>query len=980
MTMERSPSPPLPPDPRTLRPSRNGHVDMASSPASQPQSQQQAVQPPDITLSHTPTRPRAASKPPPPPPILHQPQPMREALHDAFETAVPVAQSNQLDPELIRQVTEQVIRNLQQSNLSGTTPTPTPQTSTFPPQQQQQHYVPPPPPPVQSAMSQAFPRAQERLSPAQSSTDSLRGPGQSQQRQWTPPSPEKREGVHAYVESSSSPERVPSESVGGGSTYSRESLRSKASIRSREPGNGPGPPVAMANEGVNGVRRRGSTRRTVGDEVGKGMEKGADEERRRRRDSGSETSTATRRRDGSVSQSQQQQQYTTRDRQNSRGSESEYHDSQAQPQQPQARSREQARSRVRPPRIPSDVHEIEGMTTVEKIWGVLFDNGNPTVRLSQFLRGLAIHLIEDYEPKSTLVVTPPKMLRFFQEVKLGNELYPWETIFGGKMSHANLSIMYRKLGCQHHIVQYQSHEIPSVPGLTPQGFEWFVTTLILAHPDMEFERLSRALTEMPISNADNKSERFPKELSRRLLPSQGSWQAEQKIIGSLAHEPLVQVQLRGAVNGMPPPPASAPPTQQQQQQQQQIPSLFPERERMPYTSQATPAFVEDEDLIAPAIAMPIERERKPYTAREGRGKNYGGEGGDREREREVGYENRPPTSQRMPVVDSSSPPRAVTGANTRATRSGSNYTGNNNNIKDGSSSQQSNGATEPVNIPSASTSRGHRQSMGQGPPPAMFNNMTNNGNGGGGGSGGGGLGGMMNGSLPKRRQTPPPRNPWTRSEPVDVNGIPSSQYASNLYPGHAQPGNALRDGYGGSGSAEAEDDDRRRNHRRRNSVDRDFARDRSMGNSGNGGKDEEGSGRGYPIPPPVSSSSRRRNSIDRERPATRNFPPTAADDDGGIGGMRGYPIPPRPPPSSQAFANGMDPVGYNGGSGGMPVGSYPRATGFMDGRRSTWYGGNNAAPGSGAGVGGSDGYGSFSASGNGQQAYGGGGGSGTSQH
>ncbi|KAK5711257.1 hypothetical protein LTR15_012547 [Elasticomyces elasticus] len=966
MTMERSPSPPLPPDPRTLRPSRNGNVNMAPSPAPQPQSQQQAVQPPDIALSHTPTRARAASKPPPPPPILHQPQPMREALHDAFETAVPVAQSNQLDPELIRQVTEQVIRNLQQTNLSGGTPTPTPQTSTFPPQQQQQQYVPPPPPPVQPAMSQVFPRAQERLSPAQSSTDSLRGPGQGQQRQWTPPSPEKREGVHAYVESSSSPERVPSESAAG-STYSRESLRSKASIRSREPGSGSGPPVAMANEGVNGVRRRTSTRRTTPvDEVGKGMEKGADEERRRRRDSGSETSTATRRRDGSVSQSQQQY---TRDRQNSRGSESEYHDAQPQ-QQPQARTREQARSRVRPPRIPSDVHEIEGMTTLEKIWGVLFDNGNPTVRLSQFLRGLAIHLIEDYEPKSTLVVTPPKMLRFFNEIRLSNELYPWETIFGGKMSHANLSTMYRKLGCQHHLVQYQAHEVPSVPGLTPQGFEWFLTTLILAHPEMEFERLGRALTEMPISNADNKSERFPKELSRRLLPAQGSWQAEQKIIASLAHEPLVQ--LRGASNAMPPPPASAPPNREQQQQ---IPSLFPERERMPYTSQATPAFVDDEDLIAPT--MPIERERKPYTAREGRGKNYGVEGGEREREREAGYENRLPTSQRMPVVDSSSPPRATAGANTRATRSNSNYTGNNNNINKDGGSQQSNGATEPVNIPSASTSRGHRQSMGQGPPPAMFNNMTNNGNGGG-GSGGGGTGGMMNGSAPKRRQTPPPRNPWTRSEPFDLggNGVLGGQgHAGNLHPGH---GGTTRDAYAGGGNGgETEDDDRRRNHRRRNSVDRDFARDRSTNN-------EDAGGRGYPIPSPVSSSSRRRNSIDRERPATRNFPPTAADDDGvgiGIGGTRGYPIPPRPPPSSQAFANGMDPVGYNGGSGGMPVGSYPRATGFMDGRRSTWYGGNNAASGSGAGLGGSDGYGSFSAggNGNGQQTYGGGG-SGTGQY
>ena len=33
-------------------------------------------------------------------------------------------------------------------------------------------------------------------------------------------------------------------------------------------------------------------------------------------------------------------------------------------------------------------------TTLEKIWGSLFEeNGKPTKRLSQFLRGLAVHLV-----------------------------------------------------------------------------------------------------------------------------------------------------------------------------------------------------------------------------------------------------------------------------------------------------------------------------------------------------------------------------------------------------------------------------------------------------------------------------------------------------------------------------------------------------------------------------------------------------------
>jgi hypothetical protein len=83
-------------------------------------------------------------------------------------------------------------------------------------------------------------------------------------------------------------------------------------------------------------------------------------------------------------------------------------------------------------------------------------------------------------------------------------------------------------------VQTQLHEVPNVPGLTPAGFETFMTCLIQAHPDLEFERLAKAVMNMPISNADYKSERFPKELSRRLLPLQSNPIAEQCIVASMA--------------------------------------------------------------------------------------------------------------------------------------------------------------------------------------------------------------------------------------------------------------------------------------------------------------------------------------------------------------------------------------------------------------------------------------------------------------
>ena len=77
--------------------------------------------------------------------------------------------------------------------------------------------------------------------------------------------------------------------------------------------------------------------------------------------------------------------------------------------------------------------------------------------------------------------------------------------------------MYRDLKCQHHLVQEQNNQRPDIPGLTPVGFERWMTLLIQAHPEEEYRRLRKAVLDMPISNPD-KRERFPKEISRRLFP------------------------------------------------------------------------------------------------------------------------------------------------------------------------------------------------------------------------------------------------------------------------------------------------------------------------------------------------------------------------------------------------------------------------------------------------------------------------------
>jgi hypothetical protein len=45
------------------------------------------------------------------------------------------------------------------------------------------------------------------------------------------------------------------------------------------------------------------------------------------------------------------------------------------------------------PKPPSRDATVVEMTTLEKIWGKLFEDGKPTKRLGQFLRGIAMHLV-----------------------------------------------------------------------------------------------------------------------------------------------------------------------------------------------------------------------------------------------------------------------------------------------------------------------------------------------------------------------------------------------------------------------------------------------------------------------------------------------------------------------------------------------------------------------------------------------------------
>lgn len=263
-------------------------------------------------------------------------------------------------------------------------------------------------------------------------------------------------------------------------------------------------------------------------------------------------------------------------------------------------------------RVPSSYEE----TVLEKAWQPLFVSGQPTPRLSQFLRGLALHIIDDYEPKRSLVISPAKMVQFFEDVRLPSEIYPWRDIFGGRVTCESISRIYRDLRCQHHFIQLGSQSIPDIPALTPDGFDQFMTVLIQAHPEMEYARLAKAVLDMPVSNADNPKERFPKQLSRRLIPKEEDITQQQRLHAAMSADR--NIQLRSS-NPMPPPPPQTRPAQSQQPPTS-IPTStsFAERERAPYANYAS-AIDEDDLRTAPT---PIERERQPYTAKEGSGKVY----------------------------------------------------------------------------------------------------------------------------------------------------------------------------------------------------------------------------------------------------------------------------------------------------------------------------------------------------------------------
>nr|KMM70614.1 hypothetical protein CPAG_06925 [Coccidioides posadasii RMSCC 3488] len=262
-------------------------------------------------------------------------------------------------------------------------------------------------------------------------------------------------------------------------------------------------------------------------------------------------------------------------------------------------------------------------TPAERIWGQLFDKeGLPTPRLGQFLRGIAAHLIEVFPPENTLVVTPDKMQKYYEDTKSLADPYPWKDIFDDGTS--SISRLYREVQAEHHLIQDRLDQRPDIPGLTPRGFERWMRLMIVAHPEQEYQRLQRTVLEMPINNPDDPKKRFPKELPRRLFPKSPDHNVKEHLERSILTHCHVDVSK----------PVSRDQSQPNTQRHRVTPSVGtpPPRSDPRLSSPFEEEDEEDEEdddeppapppPAPPAVARPIERERKPYSVQPGAGRIY----------------------------------------------------------------------------------------------------------------------------------------------------------------------------------------------------------------------------------------------------------------------------------------------------------------------------------------------------------------------
>lgn len=226
---------------------------------------------------------------------------------------------------------------------------------------------------------------------------------------------------------------------------------------------------------------------------------------------------------------------------------------------------EEERHTISGPQKPSLTCAPQEFTTIDKIWGILFQaDGTPTKRMQGIALGVANYIVQDFLPQHSIVVTPDKMAAFYSQHSLSEPTkddnnssiereqqqsqnktrpLPFTHLFtnpkplskspttASKTFDKALAALYDDLECQYFLVPAASGSYPTVPSLTPRGFAHWLITMLQSYPNEEARRLNHVVATLPIEvtshtsspsslHVDGKAERLPKQVSRYLFPEQ----------------------------------------------------------------------------------------------------------------------------------------------------------------------------------------------------------------------------------------------------------------------------------------------------------------------------------------------------------------------------------------------------------------------------------------------------------------------------
>lgn len=153
----------------------------------------------------------------------------------------------------------------------------------------------------------------------------------------------------------------------------------------------------------------------------------------------------------------------------------------------------------------------------------------PKPKLVALFRGIAAYMIALLEPTHSCVVTLGKLIQFYNTFAVGEgEATDWQRFFNLR-SPKVLSELFCALNVEHHLVPTKPNQTPTLPGLTPRGFEVWMFTQLMTAPHREWHRISKILDQWTIFD---QGAEMPRVIPRECFPQtedraiyQGWWQA-----------------------------------------------------------------------------------------------------------------------------------------------------------------------------------------------------------------------------------------------------------------------------------------------------------------------------------------------------------------------------------------------------------------------------------------------------------------------